>query len=158
MESDAHVGGKGFLALGLVTLLFGLVLAVATANLPSASSYAGVGARLFPAISAAGLIGVGLWLAVQGWRHRHVHGVGERSDPIAFVAIAGGLVAHMVLLETAGFVIASTVLFFAVTLAFRDRRFLFNLGIAVVLALVTRVVLGYGLGLSLPTLLPGGVI
>lgn len=158
MESDVHVGGRGFVALGLVTLLVGVILAIATANLPSAASYAGVGARLFPAISAAGLIGVGLWLAVQGWRIRHVHGSGERSDPIAFVAMIGGLIAHMLLLETAGFVIASTILFFAVTLAFRDGRWLFNLGIAFALALITRVVLGYGLGLSLPTLLPGGVI
>ena len=158
MESDVHVGGRGFMALGLVTLVLGLVVAVGTANLPGAASYAGVGARLFPAIAAAGLIGSGLWLAVQGWQIRHVHGSGERSDPVAFAAIIGGLVAHMVLLETAGFVVASTVLFFAVTLAFRDRRWLLNLAIAFAVALVTRVVLGYGLGLALPTLLPGGVI
>lgn len=158
MESDVHVGGRGFVLLGVVTLAFGILMAIGTANLPSAASYAGVGARLFPAIASAGLIAVGLWIAVQGWRIRHVHGSGERSDPVAFAAIIGGLVAHMVLLEVAGFVIASTVLFFAVTLAFRDRRWLLNLAIALAVALLTRVILGYGLGLSLPTLLPGGVI
>lgn len=158
MDGEIHVGGRGLLALGLATLLGGLVLAVGTANLADAASYAGVGARLFPALAAAGLIGVGLWLSVQGWRARHLHGNGEPADAVAFVAMIGGLIAHMLLLETAGFVIASTVLFFAVTLAFRDRRWWLNLAVAAIVALVTRIVLGYGLGLNLPTLLPHGVI
>lgn len=158
MGGDLHVGGRGLLALGLATLLGGLILALGTASLPEAASYAGVGARLFPGMAAAGLILVGLWLAAQGWRARQVHGSGEPADPAAFVAMIGGLIAHMLLLETAGFVIASTVLFFAVTLAFRDRRWWFNLAVAAILAIVTRIVLGYGLGLNLPTLLPNGVI
>lgn len=158
MGGDLQVGGRGLMALGLTTFLGGLVLALATANLPQAASYAGVGARLFPALAAFGLVAVGLWLGVQGWRARFVQGEGEPGDAMAFVAIIGGLLAHMLLIETAGFVIASTALFFAVTLAFRDKHWWFNLAIAAGLALITRIVLGYGLGLSLPTLLPGGLI
>jgi putative tricarboxylic transport membrane protein len=158
MPGDPHVGGRALLALGGATLAGGLILAIGTALLPDAASYAGVGARLFPALAAAGLIGVGLWLAAQGWRARHVRSDGEPADAIAFVAIIGGLVAHLLLIETAGFVVASTVLFFAVTLAFRDRRWWLNLLVAVILALLTRIILGYGLGLNLPTLLPGGLV
>jgi len=158
MDGESAAGGPALLALGIVTFLGGLVLAVATLNLPTPSSYAGVGARLFPGVASAGLVLVGLWLAFQGWRTRHVPGTGEPVDLGAMAVMVGGLVAHMLLLERAGFVIASTVLFFAVTLAFRDRRWWLNLAIALVLALLTRIILGYGLGLSLPTLLPGWVI
>ena len=158
MDSDIHVGGRSLLTLGVCTLLAGLILALGTASLPEPASYAGVGARLFPGLAAAGLIGVGLWLSAQGWQARHVEGDGEPADRMAFVAIIGGLIAYILLLERAGFVIASTVLFFAVTLAFRDKRWWFNLGVAACLALITRIVLGYGLGLNLPTLLPRGFI
>ncbi|WP_051328688.1 tripartite tricarboxylate transporter TctB family protein [Geminicoccus roseus] len=158
MDHEHQGSGRELMALGLATLAGGLALAIGTASLPAPASYAGVGARLFPGLASAGLILVGLWLAAQGWRARHVQGDGEPVDPMAAAAIIAGLVAHMMLIETAGFVVASTVLFFAVTLAFRDRRWWFNLAVAAALAILTRIALGYGLGLNLPTLLPGGLI
>ena len=67
----------------------------------------------------------------------------------------------MFLVESLGWIIATTLLFVAATLAFRERRVLISIAIGLVLTGLTYGVFNYGLGLSLPIgttieeLLPG---
>ena len=108
-----------------------------TATLPSEGGYAGIGPNFIPAVVAAGIILLGLWLSFEafsgGWREQPEHP--ERFEPAPFVWITGGLVAHMVLIGWAGFVIAGTVLFASVARGFGGRRWLRNVAIGLVLSL-----------------------
>ena len=56
----------------------------------------------------------------------------------------------MLLLESLGWIIATTLLFVAATLAFRERRVLISIAIGLVLTGLTFWVFNYGLGLTLP--------
>jgi putative tricarboxylic transport membrane protein len=60
-------------------------------------------------------------------------------------------VAQLLLLETVGWVLATTLLFVAVARAFGSRRLAVDAAIGVVLASLAFAVFNYGLGLSLPT-------
>ena len=75
--------------------------------------------------------------------------------------VSGGLLLQMFLVESLGWIIATTLLFVAATLAFRERRVLISIAIGLALTCLTYWVFNYGLGLSLPIgttieeLLPG---
>ena len=57
----------------------------------------------------------------------------------------------MLLLESLGWIVATTLLFVAATLAFRERRILISIAIGIVLTGLAFWVFNYGLGLTLPT-------
>jgi putative tricarboxylic transport membrane protein len=65
--------------------------------------------------------------------------------------VSAGLLVQMLLLEGLGWIIATTLLFVAATLAFGSRRLLLDAGIGVVLTGLAFVVFNHGLGLTLPT-------
>jgi putative tricarboxylic transport membrane protein len=110
------------LSLGVVGL--GVGVAAVTASLPSEGGYAGIGPNFIPAVVAAGIILLGVWLAVEafrgGWRDAPQHH--EGFQPAPFLWVSGGLFAQMALIGWAGFVIAGTVLFTFVARGFGSRR------------------------------------
>lgn len=76
-----------------------------------------------------------------------------RLSPVMRVAVFGaGLVAHALLIETAGYVVAALVLFVAVALAFGAPRLGRTVVGGVVLVLAIFYAFTMGLGLSLPNL------
>jgi putative tricarboxylic transport membrane protein len=123
------------LSLGVVAL--GLGMAGVTATLPSEGGYAGIGPNFIPAVVAAGIILLGLWLAFEafagGWRDQPEHA--EKFEPTPFVWVSAGLFLHMALIGWAGFVIAGTALFACVARGFGSRRVVRDLAIGLVLAL-----------------------
>src|SRR5688572_510573 len=125
------------IALSLGVLALGIGMAAVTATLPSEGGYAGIGPNFIPAVVAAGIILLGLWLGYEaffgGWRNR-----AEQTEVFAaspFLWISGGLFAHMALIGWAGFVIAGTALFACVARGFGSRRWIRDLSIGLVLAL-----------------------
>ena len=110
------------LSLGVVAL--GLGVAGVTATLPSEGGYAGIGPNFIPAVVAAGIIAVGVWLAIEaltgGWRKAPEHT--DTFAPAPFLWVSAGLFAHMLLIGWAGFVVAGTVLFAGVARGFGSRR------------------------------------
>jgi putative tricarboxylic transport membrane protein len=125
------------IALSLGVLALGIGVAAVTATLPSEGGYAGVGPNFIPAVVAAAIILLGVWLGFEaftsGWRDVAEHdGVFEASP---FLWISAGLFAHMALIGWAGFVIAGTVLFACVARGFGSRRLIRDLSIGIVLAL-----------------------
>ena len=88
-----------------------------------------------------------LWQAFFG----HIaHERGFELDWRAVALVSGGLLLQMFLLESLGWIIATTLLFLAATLAFRERRVVISIAIGLVLTGLTYWVFNYGLGLSLP--------
>jgi putative tricarboxylic transport membrane protein len=125
------------IALSLGTVALGIGIAAVTATLPSEGGYAGIGPNFIPAVVAAGIILLGLWLCFEaltgGWRSRGASDEVFEASP--FLWVSGGLFAHMALIGWAGFVIAGTVLFTCVARGFGSRRWARNVAIGLVLAL-----------------------
>ena len=118
-----------------------------------------LGSRLFPLIVMAGLTVLGLLVALDAWRN----GASAETDPspIAWGGAAlgmGGLALFALLVEGAGFIVATTALFVCVAHAFvrpdspqaRVGLVLRDLVIGLVLSSIIFAVFTRGLGLALP--------
>jgi len=130
-------------ALSLGVLALGIFVAAVTASLPSEGGYAGIGPNFIPAVVAAGILLLGVWLAYEaftgGWRG------GAPDDPAmrgehafragAFLWISAGLFGQMALIGWAGFVISAAVLFICVARGFGSRRLARDAAIGLVMAL-----------------------
>ncbi len=124
-------------------LLLGLSAALTTSRLPAASGYSGVGPNFTPAVVSGGLILLGFWLLLEvatgGWRRAPPNDAVERGEHAfylpGFAWVSAGLLAHMALINTAGFVIAGTALFVLVARGFGSARFARDAVIGAVLAL-----------------------
>jgi len=134
----------GFLLLGVSRIRFG-------------AGYDRIGPRFFPYAIAAGLILLGGWLAVGAFRKKKVpQPSGATAEthpplqwaPIGYIGLA--LILNLVLLERAGFVIASAVQFWLAARAFHSRRPIRDAIIALALSTVVYVAFSQFLGLSLP--------
>ena len=136
--------------LALVVLALGVFLAIETALLRTGPGYSAVGPKLFPWLVAAGLVLVGLALLREARSGEVEHPTGFELAAPPLLLVTGGLVGQMLLMRPAGFVIASTVLFVAVTRALGSRRLVLNVAVGLVLCLATYVAFKWGLGLILP--------
>ena len=146
------------IALSAGVLALGIGVAVGTALLPSEGGYARIGPNFVPGVVAFGLIVVGVWLLYEalagGWRNLpdespEARGEHAFSAP-AFLWVTAGLFAHMILIGTAGFVIAGAVLMACVARGFRSRRFGRDLAIGFVLALAAFLFFVKFLNVGLP--------
>jgi putative tricarboxylic transport membrane protein len=138
------------LSLGVVAL--GLGVAGVTATLPSEGGYAGIGPNFIPAVVAAGIIALGIWLAAEaftgGWRKAPEHEEVFQKNP--FLWVSAGLFAHMALIGWAGFVVAGTVLFACVARGFGSRRIVRDLAIALVMTVAIYLFFVKLLNVNLP--------
>ena len=139
-------------ALSVAVVLIGAAAAAVTATLPAEGGYAGIGPNFVPALVAGGLVVLGAWLLFEalsgGWRNRDEQPQRLRRSP--FLWVSAGLVAHMLLIGRAGFVIAGTVLFTCVARGFGSGRFLRDLAIGVALTLAVYLFFTQLLNVSLP--------
>ena len=140
----------GEAVLGAVVLGLGLFIATETSLMEVAASNAAIGPRLFPFLIAFGLLAVGVAVLWQAFFGHIAHERGFELDWLAVALVSGGLLLQMFLVESLGWIIATTLLFLAATLAFRERRVLISIAIGLVLTCLTYWVFNYGLGLSLP--------
>ena len=151
----------GEAVLGGVVLGLGLFIAIETSLMEVAASNAAIGPRLFPFLIAFGLLAVGVAVLWQAFFGHIAHERGFELDWRAVALVSGGLILQMLPVESLGWIIATTLLFVAATLAFRERRVLISIAIGLALTCLTYWVFNYGLGLSLPIgttieeLLPG---
>jgi len=131
-------------------LLLGAFVAAETAMLRTGPGYAAIGPKLFPWLVAAGLLAVGLALLHEARAGAVAQPAGFELDLPPIAAVTVGLVLQMILMRPAGFVIATAVLFVAVTYALGSRRFLLNSAVGLALCAVTYIAFTRGLGLVLP--------
>jgi putative tricarboxylic transport membrane protein len=119
------------LVLSLAVLSLGISVAIGTASLSGAGGYARVGPNVAPAVIAGGLIVLGLWLLYEtvfgGWRNAVPDNPDARGEhdfsPSAFIWVSIGLIAQMLLIHRAGFVLAQATLFTCVARGFGSRRY-----------------------------------
>lgn len=138
-----------FLGLGLLALT-GLVT-WGTVTIP-ASSYSQVGPAVVPwvaTIALAALSVLVLWQGLTGGWDCGEEAEGPIEWPSLLVLLAG-LLANVLLIEYIGFILSSTLLFFATAKAFGSREWPRDLAVGFILAFVAYAgfdgVLGYKIG------------
>jgi putative tricarboxylic transport membrane protein len=147
--------------LGLGVAALGAFIAIESRALPVSPAYAKVGSQAIPYLVAAGLILFGLLFAAMSLRPRAADAAPPKTEPVdwqALAVISAGLIAQMLLLVPAGFVIASAILFFCVAFGFGSRRYLRDGAVAIFLALIVYIGFTRGLDLQLPAGVLAGVL
>lgn len=144
------------IALSLGVLALGAGIAVGTAYLPSQGGYARVGPNFIPAVVAFGLLVAGAFLLYEalsgGWRSMP-EPAGRTEHALhwgAFAWVSAGLVAHMALMQWAGFVLAGALLFACVARGFGSARSLRDAAIGLALTLGVFLFFVRVLNVSLP--------
>ena len=132
-------------------------------DVPQGSSI--VSPQTFPYMVAVFTSLVGFFLIVDVLRGRLGTPEGnEPGDPFVganfktMAIIAAAIALHVILLEIAGYVIAATVCFFGVAYGFGSRKYLKDLGISLVFALVVYFSFTTGLNINLPSGFFSGVL
>ena len=146
------------LIISLAVLVLGIAVAVGTTQLSGAGGYARVGPNAAPAVVAAGLVLLGLWLLYEalsgGWRNSAPDDAAARGEhPYhlgAFLWVSVGLFAQMLLIHRAGFVLAQAVLFACVARGFGSTRIVRDLAIGLAIALAVFLFFVKFLNVSLP--------
>ena len=149
------------LALALSVTALGACLAVGSTGISLGTGYDRIGPRFFPYLVAMGLMLLGSWLAVaviRGNRAKPVAGENDEPDlqmnwPINWSALGYlglALLLNLALMERAGFVISSSVLFWLAARAFHSRRPARDAAVAVLLSILVYFAFTRGLGLILP--------
>lgn len=139
------------IAVGFFCTGLGLFVLVGVARAPASAANSAVGPGVFPTIIGIGLVAVGLRLFYEAWT--------RRNEPSGFPSLdlgsaafgAAAFVGMILTLEWLGWIIAGTLLYLAVAVAFGTRRIAMTLLLGLVLTSATWLLFDYGLDLSLPT-------
>jgi putative tricarboxylic transport membrane protein len=137
-----------------VAVIGGLVL-WGSFYLPTGGGYAQVGPGVVPRIVGVITLVLGAFLlreALTGGFSGVDEAAEERlpMDWMAFAWVSAGILGYGLLIEHAGFILSSTLLFVLVARGFGSRRWLLNAAVGVVLAIAVFAIFNYGLGLTLP--------
>lgn len=145
----------GQLAVSAGVLALGAGILWGSFYLPTGGGYAQVGPGVAPRAVGAVLLILGGFLlreALTGG-YRGVDEDAEVQLPMdwpAFAWVSGGIVAYGLLVQPAGFIPASIILFVMVARSFRSSRWLLNAVVGAALASLIYAVFNYGLGFTLP--------
>ncbi|CAN5785041.1 tripartite tricarboxylate transporter TctB family protein [soil metagenome] len=156
--------GEAVVALGLIVMGAVVLLEVREIRVPRALTQ--VGPRVFPSIIGWGLIVVGLWYAVDVLRgHRAASSDdSEDADPSlpadwsTLIGLGIALIAYAALMEPAGFIIASAVMFLLAALSMGSRQYVRDVIVCIVVSTVVYYVFTEWLGIRLPEGLLGPIL
>jgi putative tricarboxylic transport membrane protein len=145
----------GQIAVSIGVLVLGALVLAGAWELPAGGGYAQVGPGVMPRVVAGGLLVLGAMLLREALTTGY-YGVDEEAEvhlPMdwkSFAWVSAGIIVYGLLVERAGFLIASTILFMAVARGFTSRRWLSNAAVGLAIAAFIFAVFNYGLGLQLP--------
>ena len=154
---------RGQLAVGAGVVAIGALILWGAMELPTAGGYAQVGPGVVPRVVGWLIVLLGALLLREAWATGFL-GVDEEAEarmPMewnAFGWVTAGILGYGLLIEHAGFILASTILFVLVARGFKSRRWLLNAATGVVLAAIVFAIFNYGLGLTLPAGVLKGVL
>lgn len=143
-------------AVGVIAM--GIVILIETRDIRVPKAFSSVGPRVVPTVVGWGLVVIGAWYAIDVVRGNTAapSGDSEDADPTlpADWAVLGGLAlalgVYAVLMEPAGFVIASAVLFVMAAFSMGSRKLVHDTAVGFAVSLTTFLVFSEWLGIRLP--------
>ncbi|MEI4485027.1 tripartite tricarboxylate transporter TctB family protein [Frigidibacter sp. MR17.14] len=117
-------------------------------RLKGAAGYSQVGPATIPQVVGAGLLILALWTVVAAWRGDFPERDKQQFGPVVWVV--AGLAGQLLLLNVAGFSIATGILFGLTARGFGQRNLPLALGVGVVLSFIVWVIFSQLLMLHLP--------
>ncbi|MEX2694416.1 tripartite tricarboxylate transporter TctB family protein [Rhizobium mongolense] len=112
------------------------------------AQYARIGPATAPKVVAFGLIGLGIWTVFEALRNEFPEREHQEVAPVIW--IVAGLAAQMLLLKTAGFSIATGILFAFTARGFGRRKLWLSIPAGIVLSFVVWIIFSQLLQLTLP--------
>lgn len=113
------------LIIGAALVVFGIWVLWTAAGIPTGAAYAAVDARFFPRVVGVGLSISGLGILIGVWRSWRSDAAGDETVPLdwaSLLAIAGILLAYILLYLPLGFILASTLLMVAGARVFSSTK------------------------------------
>ncbi|WP_062230654.1 tripartite tricarboxylate transporter TctB family protein [Aureimonas sp. N4] len=147
LSNPARRPDRAALAIGIGIGILGLFVGLDARGI-GGGNYARIGPATFPYVIAAVLLALSVWTIVEAWRGEFPERDHDEFGPIAW--IVGGLAAQLILLNTAGFSIATGLLFAATARAFGKRKLYLSVPLGILMSLGIWVLFSQVLRLSLP--------
>jgi putative tricarboxylic transport membrane protein len=149
------IGGE--LAFAGSLLILGLVVLYDTSKMLVPPGSGTVGPQVFPYLVSGFVIFISLGLFFQIFRGNlgipegtEFGEVVEKTDFKSLAMVAGSMLTYPLLIERAGFIIATTVVFFGVSFAYGAKNLLKNLLISIIFSLIVYFTFSKGLNVGLP--------
>ena len=149
------IGGE--LAFAGSLLILGLVVLYDTSKMLVPPGSGTVGPQICPYLVSGFVILISLGLFLQIFRGNlgvpegtEFGEVVEKTDFKSLAMVAGSMLTYPLLIERAGFIIASSVVFFGVAFAYGAKNLLKNLAISIIFSLIVYFAFSKGLNVSLP--------
>lgn len=139
---------RAALAIAAVLSAIAAVIFFDVARVKGAAGYSQVGPATVPEWIAFGLIGLAVWTVIEAFRGDFPERERQEFGPVVWVV--AGLAAQMLLLKTAGFSIATGVLFALVAAGFGRRKLWLTIPLGVIFCLGIWLIFAGLLQLSLP--------
>lgn len=147
----------GELAFAGSLLLLGVIVLIDTKNMLVPPGSGSVGPQVFPTIIGLFIISVALILIIEVLRGHYGQPEGTEFGEIkgatdwkTLGTVSASILTYPFLIERAGFVIASTVVFFGVGFAYGAKKFLRNFFIALIFSLIVYITFTHFLNVNLP--------
>ena len=142
----------------------GVIVLVDTKNLLIPPGSGIVGPQIFPNLVGIFLLIVSIGIFIQIFRGNLGQPEGtefgdlvEKTDFKSLLMVAGSMMTYPVLIERAGFFVASSVAFFGVSYAFGAKNIKKNLTISIIFSAIVYFSFTRGLNVSLPSGILGGI-
>ena len=155
----------GELAFAGSLLLLGAIVLIDTSKMVVPPGSGSVGPQVFPTIIGIFIVLVAIFLAVEVFRGNYGQPEGTefgeietKTDFKTLGIVSASILTYPFLIERAGFVIASTVVFFGVGFAYGARKLIKNLIIAIIFALVVYLTFTKLLSVELPAGILKGIL
>ncbi|MEW9617390.1 tripartite tricarboxylate transporter TctB family protein [Shinella sp. S4-D37] len=147
-SSERRRPDRAALAIAPVLFVVAAVIWWDAGRLAEMSNYSRIGPATVPHVVAIGLALLAVWTGFEAWRGDFPEREPIEVKPVVF--IVAGLAGQMLLLKTAGFSIATGVLFALTAFGFGRRKLWISLPIGIAFSFVVFIIFGRFLQLSLP--------
>jgi putative tricarboxylic transport membrane protein len=144
--------------------MLGVIVVIDTANMLVPPASGTVGPQIFPFLVSGFLILVSIGIFIQVLRGNLGQPEGtefgdtiDKTDFKTLLVVAGSMATYPLLIERAGFVVATTVVFFGVSFAFGAKNAPKNLIISIIFSTIVYFSFTRGLNVNLPSGILGGL-